>query len=186
MIRKDYLAIVAVIAFTFGCSSVQQPSQPDVVDVTLPAPADQVKAAVSKVLKDDGYDVNWSDADTAETEGLQRPVVTRSHHDRLSDGNTAKTGYRGESPTIWDWLVKGRFGVVRSRAEASVTPETDQTTRLRLQVSSEGKRSMFDSWGPTEPQVPQSAGNKLRLIKNELKIVPSTYTTETFYGAKNY
>lgn len=162
MIRKDYLAIVAVIAFTFGCSSVQQTAQPDVVDVTLPAPADQVKAAVSKVLKDDNYDVDWK------------------------DGVQLNTGYRDEQPSIWDWLVKGRLGVVRSRAEASVTPETDQTTRLRLQVSSEGKRSMFDSWGPTEPQVPQSAENKLRLIKNELKIVPSTYTTETFYGAKNY
>jgi hypothetical protein len=45
---------------------------------------------------------------------------------------------------------------------------------------------MFDSWVPTAPQVPQSAENKLRLIKNELKVVPSTYTTETFYGAKNY
>jgi hypothetical protein len=162
MIRKDYLAIVALTAFTFGCSSVQHPAQPDVVDVTLPAPADQVKAAVSKVLKDDNYAVDWK------------------------NGAQLNTGYRDEQPSIWDWLVRGRLGVVRSRAEASVTPETDQTTRLRLQVSSEGKRSMFDSWAPTEPQVPQSAENKLRLIKNELKIVPSTYTTETFYGAKNY
>ncbi|MDH4083726.1 MAG: hypothetical protein OEV99_13315 [Nitrospira sp.] len=161
MIRKDYLVIIALTALTFGCSSVQHPAQPDVVDVTLPAPADQVKAAVSKVLKDDNYDVEWK------------------------DGSQLNTGYRGEQPSIWDWLVRGRFGVVRSRAEASVTPETDQTTKLHLQVSSEGKRSMFDSWGPTEPQVPQSAENKLRLIKNELKIVPSTYTTETFYGAKN-
>jgi hypothetical protein len=162
MIRKDYLAIVALIAFTLGCSSVQHPAQPDVVDVTLPASADQVIAAVSKVLKDDNYDVDWK------------------------DGSQLNTGYRGEQPSIWDWLVRGRLGVVRSRAEASVTPETDQTTRLRLQVSSEGKRSMFDSWVPTAPQVPQSAENKLRLIKNELKVVPSTYTTETFYGAKNY
>ncbi|GKS66452.1 hypothetical protein YTPLAS72_37560 [Nitrospira sp.] len=161
MIRKDCLAIVALTAFAFGCSSVQRPVEPDVVDVTLPAPADQVRAAVSKVLKDDNYDVDWK------------------------DGAQLDTGYRGEQPSIWDWLVKGRFGVVRSRAEASVTPETDQTTRLRLQVSSEGKQTMFDGWGPTEPQVPQSAENKLRLIKNELKIVPSTYTTETFYGAKN-
>ncbi|MDH5741783.1 MAG: hypothetical protein OEY77_15805 [Nitrospira sp.] len=162
MIRKDYLAIVALTAFTFGCSSVQHPAQPDVVEVTLPAPADQVRAAVSKVLKDDNYDVEWK------------------------DGSQLNTGYRGEQPSIWDWLVRGRLGVVRSRAEASVTPETDQTTKLRLQVSSEGKQTMFDSWVPTTPQVPQSAENKLRLIKNELKVVPSTYTTETFYGAKNY
>jgi hypothetical protein len=161
MIRKDYLVIVALAAVTFGCTGVQHPVEQNVVDVILPAPADQVRAAVSKVLRDDNYDVEWK------------------------DGALLTTGYRDEQPSIWDWLVKGRFGVVRSRAEVSVTPETDHTTKLRLQVLSEGKQTMFDSWGPTEPQTPQSAENKLRLIKNELKIVPSTYTTETFYG-ENY
>jgi hypothetical protein len=159
MIRKDCLAIVVLSVFAFGCASVQHPVEPDVVDVTLPAPPDRVKAAVTKVLAEDDYDVEWSDG-------------------------SLKTGYRDEQPSIWDWLVKGRLGVVRSRAEASVTPETDQTSRLRLQVSSEGKQTMFQGWGPTTPQVPQSAENKLRLIKNELKIVQTTYTTETFYGSK--
>lgn len=160
MIRKDCLAIIALSVVAFGCSSVQHPVQPDVVDVTLPVPADRVKAAVTKVLAEDDYCcVDWK------------------------EGSQLQTGYRGEQPSIWDWLVRGRYGVVRSRAEASVTPETDHSSRLRLQVSSEGKQTMFDSWGPTAPQVPQSAENKLRLIKNELKIVQSTYTTETFYGS---
>jgi hypothetical protein len=159
MMRKDCLAIAVLSVFAFGCASVQHPVEPDVVDVTLPVPADRVKAAVTKVLAEDDYDVEWSDG-------------------------SLKTGYRDEQPSIWDWLVKGRLGVVRSRAEASVTPETDQTSRLRLQVSSEGKQTMFQGWGPTTPQVPQSAENKLRLIKNELKIVQTTYTTETFYGSK--
>ena len=161
MIRKDYLAIVALSVFTFGCAGVQHPIQPDVVEVTLPASADRVKAAVTKVLADDNYDVDWK------------------------DGTQLQTGYRGEQPSIWDWLVRGRFGVVRSQAQAAVTAETDQSSRLRLQVSSEGKQTMFDGWSPTQPQVPQSAENKLRLIKNELKIVQTTYTTETFYGS-NY
>ena len=161
MIRMDYLAIVALTVVTFGCAGVQHPVEPDVVEVTLPVSADRVKAAVTKVLADDDYCcVDWK------------------------DGSQLHTGYRGEQPSIWGWLVRGRFGVVRSQAEASVTAETDQSSRLRLQVSSEGKQTMFDSWGPTAPQVPQSAQNKLRLIKNELKIVQTTYTTETFYGAK--
>ena len=159
MIRKDCLAIVALSVFVFGCTGVQHPVQPDVVDVTLPVSADRVKAAVTKVLSDDNYEVDWK------------------------DGSQLQAGYRDEQPSIWDWLVRGRFGVVRSRAEASVTPETDQSSRLRLQVSSEGKQTMFQGWGPTEPQVPQNAQNKLRLIKNELKIVQNTYTTETFYGS---
>jgi len=159
MIRKDCLAIVILSVFAFGCSSVQRPVEPDVVDVTLPAPADRVKAAVTKVLAEDDYEVDWK------------------------DGSQLQTGYRDEQPSIWDWMLKGRFGVVRSRAEVSVTPETDQSSHLRLQVSSDGKQTMFQGWGPTAPQVPQSAENKLRLIKNELKIVQSTYTTETFYGS---
>lgn len=160
MIRKDCLAIVVLTVFAAGCTSVQRTVEPDVVDVTLPASTDRVKAAVTKVLADDDYDVEWK------------------------DGSQLQTGYRNEQPSIWDWLVKGRLGVVRSRAEVSVTPETDQSSHLRLQVSSEGKQTMFQGWGPTEPQVPQSAENKLRLIKNELKIVQDTYTTQTFYGSK--
>ena len=155
------IAIVALTVFTFGCTSVppQHNSQADVVDVTLPVSADRVKAAVTKVLADDDYNVDWK------------------------DGSQLHADYRDEQPSIWDWLVKGRVGVVKSRAEASVTPETDQSSRLRLQISSEGKQTMFQGWGPTAPQVPQSAENKLRLIKNELKIVQNTYTTETFYGS---
>jgi hypothetical protein len=159
MIRKDSLAIVALTIFVFGCAYVQRPVEPDVVDVTLPVPADRVKAAVTKVLAEDDYDVDWR------------------------DGSQLQTGYRDEQPSIWDWMLKGRFGVVRSRADVSVTPETDQSSRLRLQVSSDGKQTMFEGWGPTAPQVPQSAENKLRLIKKELKIVQNTYTTETFYGS---
>jgi len=160
MISKHWLAVIALATFAVGCSSVQRPVEPNVVDVTLPAPADKVKAAVTKVLAEDDYEVEWK------------------------DGSQFKSGYRDEQPSIWDWLVRGRFGVVRSQAQASVTPETDQSSRLRLQVSSEGKQTMFDGWGPTAPQVPQSAENKLRLIKNELKIVSNTYTTQTFYGTK--
>ena len=159
MIRKDCLVIIALSIFAFGCTGVQHPVQPDVVDVTLPVSADRVKAAVTKVLSDDNYDVDWK------------------------DGAQLQTGSRNEQPSIWDWLTRGRFGVVRSRAEASVTAETDQSSRLRLQISSEGKQTMFQGWGSTAPQVPQSAENKLRLIKNELKIVQNTYTTETFYGS---
>ncbi|NGZ10552.1 MAG: hypothetical protein CV088_14375 [Nitrospira sp. LK70] len=158
MIRKDCLAIVALTIFAFGCA-VQRTIEPDVVDVTLPAPADRVKAAATKVLADDDYDVDWK------------------------DGSQLNTDYREEIPSIWNFMVKGLFGVVRSKAEASVTPETEQSSRLRLQISSEGKQTMFQGWGPTAPQVPQSAENKLRLIKNELKIVQDTYTTQTFYGS---
>ncbi|NGZ61462.1 MAG: hypothetical protein CV081_13325, partial [Nitrospira sp. LK265] len=92
MIRKDCLAIVALIVFASGCTRVPPPhnSLAELVEVTLPAPEDRVKAAVTKVLEDDNYDVKWTDA------------------------SQLKTGYRDEEPSIFDnSLTKGRFGVVR-------------------------------------------------------------------------
>ncbi|MBM4126735.1 MAG: hypothetical protein FJ247_05210 [Nitrospira sp.] len=155
MRRTGWAVLSLMLAVGFGCAT--QPLGPDVIDVTLQAPADRVKAAVTKVLVEDDYCcVDWK------------------------DGTQLQAGYREEQPSIWEWMVKGRLGVVRSRAEASVTPETDQSSRLRIQVSSEGKRTMFDSWEPVTPQVPQSAENKLRLIKNELKLVTTPYTTQSF------
>lgn len=145
------------LMFAVGLGSAAYALEPDVIDITLPAPADRVKAAVTKVFAEDDYsDVDWK------------------------DGSQLQTGFREEQPSIWDWMVRGRLGVVRSRAEASVTPESEQSSRLRIQVSSEGKRTMFDSWESVAPQVPQSAENKLRLIKNELKLVTTPYSTQSF------
>lgn len=156
MMRRTGWAFLSLM-FAVGLGSAAYALEPDVIDVTLPVPADRVKAAVTKVLAEDDYCcVDWK------------------------DGAQLQAGYREEQPSIWDWMVKGRLGVVRSRAEASVTSETDQSARLRIQVSSEGKRTMFDSWETVAPQVPQSAENKLRLIKNELKLVTNPYTTQSF------
>ena len=158
MMRRTGWAFMSFILL-MGFGGAAQALEPDVVEVTLPFPADKVKAAVTKVLSEDGYcGVDWK------------------------DGAQIQTGYRCEQPSIWDWMVKGRFGVVRSKAQASVTPDSNGNSHLRIQVSSEGKRTMFDSWGPTDPQVPQSAGNKLRLIKNELKMVSHPYTTQSFFA----
>ena len=40
-----------------GCAGPPIAHEPDVVDVTLPAPADQVRTAVIQVLTDGGYEV---------------------------------------------------------------------------------------------------------------------------------
>lgn len=158
MMRRTGWVFMSLMLLT-GFGGAAHALEPDVVEVTLPFPADRVKEAVTKVFAEDGYCcVDWK------------------------GGSQLQTGYRGEQPSIWDWMVRGRFGVVRSQAEASVTPETNQSSRLRIQVSSEGKQTMFSSWRPSAPQVPQSAENKLRLIKNELKIVSHPYTTQSFFA----
>lgn len=130
-----------------ACSSTPRTFEPDIVDVTLPASPEQVKTAVTDVLTAGGYEVDWKDAEN---------VSTR---------------YRDEMQNPWEWLYRWRFGTIKSRVEARVTPATEDTTRLRLQVLSEGKDGIFTSWEDVPSALPQSAENQLRLIKNALQIL---------------
>jgi hypothetical protein len=142
------LAILApLLASALACAGPAMPHDPDVIDVTLPVPADRVKTAVVQVLTDGGYDVD------------------------RKDDQTLTTGYREEIPGPWDWLWRWRFGTGRSRVEANVTPDTDQTTRLRLSVQYEGKDGLFTRWEDSPTALPQSAENQLRLIKNALQLL---------------
>lgn len=142
------IAILApLLALALACAGPAMPHDPDVIDVTLPVPADRVKTAVVQVLTDGGYDVD------------------------RKDDQTLTTGYREEIPGPWDWLWRWRFGTGRSRVEANVTPDTDQATRLRLTVQYEGKDGLFTRWEDSPTALPQSAENQLRLIKNALQLL---------------
>jgi len=141
------LLAIAIGAVVAGCSSTPRAVEPDRIDVTLVAPTDQVKNAVTDVLTRGGYDVEWAD------------------EQRVS------TGYREEIPGPWDWMLRWWFGTIKSRVEAEVGPATEQTTRLRLDVLSEGKDGLFTSWDSVTSALPQSAENQLRLIKKELQIL---------------
>lgn len=134
-------------AFLIGCSSAPRSYEPVGIDVTLPAALEEVKTAVAQVLTDDGYDVEWKDE------------------------QTLSTGYRDETHGPWNWLYRWRFGTIKSRAEAVVTPVTEQATRLRLHVLTEGKDGLFASWEDVENALPQSPDNRLRQIKNALHIL---------------
>lgn len=142
-----HLLLAAIIVGATACAGPTIPHEPDVVDVTLPAPAEQVRTAVIQVLTDGGYDV-----------------------DRQDDQNLT-TGYREEISGPWDWLLRWRFGTGRSRVDALVTPATEQDTRLRLHVQYEGKDGIFTRWEDSPTALPQSVENQLRLIKNALHIL---------------
>jgi hypothetical protein len=142
-----HLLLTALIVGATACAGPTIPHEPDVVDVTLPAPAEQVRTAVIQVLTDGGYDV-----------------------DRQDDQNLT-TGYREEISGPWDWLLRWRFGTGRSRVDALVTRATEQDTRLRLHVQYEGKDGIFTRWEDSPTALPQSAENQLRLIKNALHIL---------------
>jgi hypothetical protein len=130
-----------------ACAGPPIPHEPDVVDVTLPAPADEVRTAVVQVLTDGGYAVEQQD-----------------------DQNLT-TGYREENRSVWDGLLRWRFGTGRSRVDAVITAADQQTSRLKLHVQYEGKDGLFTRWEDSPTALPQSAENQLRLIKNALRIL---------------
>jgi len=142
-----HLLLASLIVTTVSCAGPPIPHEPDVIDVTLPAPAEQVRTVLVQVLEDGGYDVDWQD-----------------------DQNLT-TGYREEIHGPWDWLLRSRFGTGRSRVDALVTPATEQDTRVRLHVQYEGKDGIFTRWEASPTALPQSAENQLRLIKNALHIL---------------
>lgn len=117
------------------------------MEVTLQAPVDRVKTALSDVLTQGGYTVNQD-----------------------GEGNIT-TGMRRETSGPWNGLLHWRFGVGKSRVEARVVPQDESTTRLWIQVFHRGKDGLFDSWEDAETPLPQSAANELRLIKNALRLL---------------
>ena len=141
------LSLALLVIWTSGCAGPSIPHEPDVIDVTLPAPADRVKTAVMQVLTEGGYDVD------------------------RKDDESLTTGYREEISGPWDWLLRWRFGTGRSRVEALVTPADEQSSRLRLNVLYEGKDGIFTRWEDSPTALPQSAQNQLRLIKNALQLL---------------
>jgi len=148
VIRSFRLAVLtSLLASALACAGPAMQHEPDVIDVTLPVPADQVTTAVVQVLTDGGYDVD------------------------RKDDQTLTTGYREEMPGPWNWLLRWRFGTGRSRVEANVTPATEQSARLRLSIQYEGKDGLFTRWEDSPTALPQSAENQLRLIKNALHIL---------------
>lgn len=141
--------IIAVVVLTAGtgCAGGPPAPEPDVMEVTLPVPAEQVRTALADVLTQGGYTVEQDDA-----------------------GNVT-TGMRQEIRSPWNGLLRWRFGVGKSRVEARVVPQDDQTARVRLQVFHRGKDGLFDSWEDAETPLPQSAANEIRLIKNALRLL---------------
>ena len=141
------LSLALLVIWTSGCAGPPIPHEPDVIDVTLPATPDRVKTAVMQVLTEGGYDVD------------------------RKDDESLTTGYRNEISGPWDWLLRWRFGTGRSRVEALVTPASEQSSRLRLNVLYEGKDGIFTRWEDSPTALPQSAQNQLRLIRNALQLL---------------
>ena len=141
------LLLLVVMSTVSGCAAGLPLQEPDMMEVMLPVPAEQVKAAVTDVLTQGGYRVDEED-----------------------DGSL-RTGIRQEIRSPWNGLLRWRFGVGKTRVEARVIPQDDSSTRLRLQVFHREKDGIFDRWEDGETPLPQSAENEIRLIKNALRLL---------------
>ena len=104
--RRPRTAAILFIAAIAGCYHCPSHSGTGRDGRTLQAPADQVKAAVADV-----------------------PHARRLPVDEDETGNVT-TGMRREVSSPWNWLLRWRFGVGKSRVEARVVPQDETTTRL--------------------------------------------------------
>jgi hypothetical protein len=142
------MSALAGLSLTLGCASAS-PTASDLAEVLLPVPESQVRTALVEVLREGGYDIDRDEA--------AKTVV--------------RTGYRQETDSPWDWLLRSRFGVTRTRVEATIASADEHTTQLTIRVTHEGKDSLFKLWGPYETPLPQSAANQIRLVKNALGLL---------------
>ena len=140
-------ALLATVMLLMSCSAAPHPLPTDLIDIRLAAPIDTVKTAITQVLTDGGYDVDWK------------------------DDSRMETGYREEIHGPWNWLYRWRFGTIKSRVNATVRAADDKSTALKLEIQSEGKDGLFTGWNQVPSAMPQSADNQLRLIKNALHLL---------------
>jgi len=140
-------ALCLFLVGTLACAGPVIPHEPDIIDVMLPVPAEQVRTAVIHVLTDGGYAVEHKDEEQLVTD------------------------YKQDMRGLWDGMLHWRFGTGKSRVEARVTSASEESTRLRIHVRYEGKDGLFTRWEDSPTALPQSAENQLRLIKNALHLL---------------
>jgi hypothetical protein len=126
----------------------------DSAEALLPKPEDQVKTAFLQVLSADGYTVE-------------------SHADQGEDSRdtTVTTGYREEIDSVWDWMLTRWVGVGRSQVTAILRQESEGATHVTIQVTYEGKDSLFSAWRDYETPLRQGAQNQIRLLRNALGLL---------------
>jgi hypothetical protein len=143
------LVLLYTVLLVAGCASDRSTRLVDSTHTVLAAPLDQVKTALVSVLSTDGYPVR----------------------DGADDDRVVMTGYRRETEGLWEWLLRTRFGVGRSKVEATVSPDSPETTRLTISVIYEAKDHLWSTWEETTPPPHRSATLHLRSIKKALGLL---------------
>lgn len=142
--------LICAALLLIGCVGNHPKRLADSTETVLTAPLDHVKIALVYVLTSDGYPVGEEGAD---------------------DDRVLITGYRRETEGIWDWLLKSRFGVSRSKVEVTLSPDSEDTTRLTISVIFEAKDHIWSAWLKTTPPPHRSASLHLQSVKKALGLL---------------
>lgn len=140
--------VVFFALFVGGCATTSQ-TPTDSVDVLLDAPLDHVRAAILQVLSTDGYPIG-------EGTGDDRVVIT---------------GYKREIEGVGNWLLKVRFGVGRSRVEATLSPASQETTRVTISVLYQVKEHIWSIWEDAPAPPHRDASLQVRSVKKQLGLL---------------
>ncbi len=132
-----------------GCAHTAPDVAQEPVEAVFALPADQVRAAAVEVFTQEGYDVDdRGEADTA-----------------------ISAGYRQETPSPWNWLLRARVGVGRTTAEARITALSDTSSKLSIQTQHQSKATLWNTWKDSDAPLAQQPGYYLRLIKQRLQVL---------------
>jgi hypothetical protein len=142
-------AILLCATFLCGCATGRDELVFDSIEVVLPSSEEQVRVALIQVLTEDGY-----------------PVRRRAEEERV-----IITGYRDETGGPWNLLLVSRFGVDRSRIDATLTPENNRETRVTVHVTYETKRYIWSSWRESTPSLQHNAATQVRRVKKLLGLL---------------
>lgn len=140
--------LLLLLALT-ACASAPGSFVQEPVEAVLSLPAQQIRQAVMDILTEEGYQV--------ETSSEATPAMS--------------TSYRRETASPWDWLLRFRFGVGRTQAEARITELTENSSKLSIQVRHESKPTFWNAWAESEAPLAQRPDYYLRLIKDRLQVL---------------
>ena len=134
-----------LMPFAPGCTT-DRPLAGAVAESVIEAPQADVAVALRQVMEQERFPI-----------------------DRVSTSDEVlETGYQRDLSSPWSWLLHWRAGVDRTSVRAELSPETLDSTRVRIEVSHEAKENLTGVWGPTAPPVSRSPERYLREVRKAL------------------
>ena len=132
-----------------ACAATPSPNSIVSAEAIFSLPTAQIREAVVEIWIEEGYDVE----------------VTQH------DATAIRSGYRTETDSPWDWLLRTRFGVGRTQADAQITALNETLSKLTVHVAHDSKATFWNPWTASPPPLSNGPERYLRLVKYRLGIL---------------